>query len=429
MNEGQQPKVDPSWIRGMTQRRMSRRDLFKYAGVGAGAVSLSAILAACGGEDTLGGGGSGGTDVDPAQIFAGEPNGIVNFANWPLYIDKSKDKNGDTIYPTLIQFTKETGIEVNYQDIINSNEEFFGKIQPQLSAGDSTGWDIIVITNGQQLTALIENGWVLPLDTTKRPNFDANAAEWAKNPSFDPGNKYSMAWQSGITGLSVNTSVTDLELKSAEDLYNFPQSSVGMLTGDMPDWAMIQLGIDPKTSGPEEWKEAAAWLIKLRDSGVVRGFYGQEYTTQLTQGNLAASMAWSGDVLYYGLWAGEPVEFVFPENGALLWIDNMLIPQGAENPVDALTLMDYYYVPEVATKVAEWVLYMSPVPETQELIAADAKKFERFQGYSRKLQETAENPYLFPDQEFLSRTSFGVDLKTDEERREFNGTFLPISEG
>jgi spermidine/putrescine transport system substrate-binding protein len=429
MNADKQPKLDPSWIRGMTQRRVSRRDLLKYAGVGAGAVSLSAILAACGGGDQLGGTSSGGTQADPSKIFAGEPNGQVNFANWPLYIDKSKDKDGNTIYPSLIQFTKQTGIEVNYQDIINSNEEFFGKLQPQLQAGDSTGWDIIVITNGQQLTALLENGWVLPLDPSKRPNFDAHAAEWAKNPSYDPGNKYSMAWQSGITGLAVNTDLTDIELKSAEDLYKFPQGSVGLLTGDMPDWTMIQLGIDPKSSGPAEWKEAAAWLTKLRDSGVVRGFYGQDYTTPMTQGNLVANMAWSGDVLYYGLWAGQTeLQFVFPEDGALLWIDNMLVPQGAENPVDASMLMDYVYQPDVATMIAEWVLYMSPVPETQKLIAADAKKYERFQGYSRKLQETAESPYLFPDQTFLSRTSFGVDLKTDEERREYNGIFLPISE-
>jgi spermidine/putrescine transport system substrate-binding protein len=431
MSEDQQvPQIDPSFLRGMTQRRVSRRDLFKYAGAGAGALSLSAILAACGGGSSAPGGGGGATSQDPSKIFAGEPNGKVNFANWPLYIDKGKDKDGNVIYPSLIQFKKETGIDVNYQDVINSNEEFFGKLQPQLQAGDSTGWDIIVITNGQQFTVLTENGWVTPLDTTKRPNFDKNAAEWAKDPTYDPGNKYSMAWQSGITGIAVNTDLTDIEVKSAQDLFKLPQGSVGMLTGDMPDWTMIQLGIDPQTSGPAEWKEAAAWLTKLRDSGVIRGFYGQDYTTPMTQGNLVANMAWSGDVLYYGLWAGYPnLQFVFPADGALLWIDNMLIPQGAENPVDAMTLMDYVYRPDVATMIAEWVLYMSPVPETQKLIAADAAKFaDKYKGYSNKLEQTSESPYLFPSQDFLSQTSFGVDLKTDDERREYNGTFLPISE-
>jgi spermidine/putrescine transport system substrate-binding protein len=141
-------------------------------------------------------------------------------------------------------------------------------------------------------------------------------------------------------------------------------------------------------------------------------------------------MAWSGDVLYYGLWGGLSfLSFVFPTEGALLWIDNMLVPQGAENPVDALTLMDYVYQPDVATMIAEWVLYMSPVPDTQKLIAADAAKWaDKSKGYSNKLQQTSESPYLFPSQDFLSRTSFGVELKTDEERREFNGIFLPISE-
>jgi spermidine/putrescine transport system substrate-binding protein len=205
-----------------------------------------------------------------------------------------------------------------------------------------------------------------------------------------------------------------------------------MLKADMPDFVMINLGIDPKTSGPDEWKEAAAWLTKQRDSGTVRQYYTQGYIDDLTGGNLSATMAWSGDVLYNALWAGyDNLEFVFPDDGALLWIDNMLVPVGAANPAGAMKVMDFYYRPEIATMVTEWVLYMSPVPATKELILKDAQKAhdQGYKGYSNKLYGTARNPYLYPDEQFLSSTSFGRQLKTDEEVQEWNAIFLPISQG
>ena len=84
-------------------------------------------------------------------------------------------------------------------------------------------------------------------------------------------------------------------------------------------------------------------------------------------------MGWSGDVLYYAIWEDYPFEFVVPEGGAVLWIDNMLIPANSANPQGAYKMMDFYYDPENAQMVTEWVLYMSPVPEVQELIAAHGR--------------------------------------------------------
>jgi spermidine/putrescine transport system substrate-binding protein len=204
-----------------------------------------------------------------------------------------------------------------------------------------------------------------------------------------------------------------------------------MLEGDMPDLVMINLGIDPLTSGPEEWREAAAWLRMQQESGTVRAYYGNDYLTELQNGNLSASLAWSGDVLYSEVWLGYDMEFVFPEGGALLFIDNMLIPAGAQNPVGAAQLMDFYYDPQVATMVTEWVLYMSPVPQTQELIVQDAEAAEEdgFKGYANKLYQTAESEFLYPSDEFLSRTSFGFTNWTDEAAEEWDSIFLPISQG
>ncbi len=429
--------IDDRAMHEMMRRRLTRRSVLKGAGMGVAGFSLASFLAACGSANDDGsGGGGGGTGsqgLDISQIYAGEPGDTVNFANWPFYLDQSKDENGQVYNPSLAAFQDQTGITVNYQDVINSNEEFFGRLRPVLEGGDDTGWDIIVITNGRTFTALTANDWVYPLDPSKRPNFDANAASWAKSPFYDPDNTHGMAWQSGLDGIGVNPSLVNGEITKLDDMANPDKvgtAQVGMLKYDMPDFVMLNLGIDPVTSGPDEWREAADWLQMQKDTGVVRGYYGNDYLDEMRGGNLSATMAWSGDVIYSKIWLGFDLEFVFPEGGALLWIDNMLIPAGAQNPVGAMEVMDYYFDPAAATMVTEWVQYMSPVPATQELMLADADQAESDgdKGVANKLRASAESPYLYPSEEFLAKTSFGRPLETDEEAAEWDAIFLPISQ-
>ncbi len=430
MTESRKP-IDPalaaSWMRGMTQRRVSRRDLIKYGGASVGTLSLASILAACG--DDGGGTGDGETPSGSTVDFGAPPGDTINFANWPLYIDKGKLPNGEKGYPSLYEFQQRTDITVNYNDEIQANDSFFGELLPQLQAGQDTGRDIIVITNGRELNALIVNGWLTELDASRRPNFDANAASWAKDPDFDPGNKYSMAWQSGLTGLAWNTEKVSQPLTTMDDLMNpdiVGTNSVGMLKADMPDLVMINLGITPADSGPAEWQEAADWIQMLKDSGTVRTFYDQGYIDDFTAGNLSATMAWSGDVLYYKIWENGPYDFTVPEGGALLWIDNMLIPANSANPQGAYQLMDFVYQPEIAQMITEWVLYMSPVPAVQDLIAAHAA--EESGGYAADLEATASSEFLWPDDALLARTPFGRNLTTDEEREEWDNIFIPLTE-
>ena len=417
-------------LQEVMRRKLTRRGFLKGAGIGAAGIGAASVLPSCGG-----GIGTGETDVTPADLFGGPMEDEVHFANWPVYIDKAKDpETGERYSPSLRMFEEETGVSVNYAEVIQENASFFGKLQPQLQAGQATGWDIIVMTNGWEFTALVRNGWVYPLDTTKRPNFDGNALDWAADPPFDPGAQHSMAYQSGITGMVYNADLIApiATLDDLADPSKVPPDSVGMIKADMPDFVMINLWIDPTTSGPDGWREAADWLIKQRETGVVRQYYEQGYVDDLTAGNLAASMAWSGDVFYYQVWGGYPnLEFVFPEGGGYLWTDNMMVPAGAANPVAALALMDWFYRPDIATMLQEFIFYMSPCAGTQELILEDAAAAEEegSKGYANKLRATAENEYLFPSDELLARCSFGRQLETDEEKEEWDSIFEPISEG
>jgi spermidine/putrescine transport system substrate-binding protein len=426
------PTPDPaSLLRGMTMRRTSRRNMMKYMGVSVGALSLSSILAACGGGDDDGATATG-TESGAGNMpdYAAAPGTALNFANWPLYIDKARE-DGQTIYPSLVEFTGTSGISVNYEDVINDNAAFVSTLIPQLSSGQSTGWDVIVVTNGREFETLKQNQWIYELDPTRRPNFDANAADWAKDPEFDPGNKYGMCWQSGLTGIGYNTELVAGPIASLDDLMNpdlVGQNMVGILKAEIPDLAMNHLGIDPPTSTPEDWQEAADWIQMLKDSGTVRQWYDQGYVDDFTAENLSATTGWSGDVLYYAIWEDYPFEFVVPSGGGTLWIDNMMIPVNAENPSGAYQMMDFYYQPEVAQLVTEWVLYMSPVPAVQALIAAHAEEVKD-EAYAEDLRLTAESPLLWPDDELLANVSFGRNLTTQEERDEWDAIFLPVFEG
>jgi spermidine/putrescine transport system substrate-binding protein len=410
----------PSFARGLTQRRLSRRNMLKIGGMSVGALGMSQILAACGSSSS-----GGGSNAAPAVNFDPSTAGdTINFSNWPLYIDKSHGS-----YPSLDKFKQETGITVNYNDEINDNAAFFGELLPQFQAGTDTGRDIIVITNGEYLTAILGNGWATELDPSLRPNFDKYAASWAKSPSYDPDNKHTMAWQSGLTGLGWNTEMVNQTPTKLDDMMStdyFPPNSVGVLKADAPDLVMINLGIDPITSTQDDWNQAADWLKRLRDSETFYAAYDQGYVDDLNAKNLSGTMAWSGDILYYKIWAGKPYEFIMPEGGALLWIDNMLIPAHSANPAGALQLMDFFYNPVNAQMVTEWVLYMSPVPEVQNLIADHAKQASGKE--AEQLAETAASPMLWPDEALLSQVSLGRPLASQDESDAWHNTFDTIWE-
>ena len=163
---------------------------------------------------------------------------------------------------------------------------------------------------------------------------------------------------------------------------------------DVGNVGMLKLGIDPETSTPADWRAAAAALTRQRDAGQVRGYYQQSYIDELTSGRTWISMAWSGDVFQQNLSSGTDLRFVIPDEGGTLWTDNMVIPKYAQNPVDAMMLMDWYYRPEIAAQLTESINYISAVPAARPIIARDAA---RASGPTRRLlHEVATSELVWP---------------------------------
>jgi spermidine/putrescine transport system substrate-binding protein len=405
-------------VHGLTQRRLSRRELLRYAGAGVGAVGLAAFLEACGIQSQKSkSAASPGFDWQKWWNQQ-KQTGTLDFGNWPLYID-AVQKGGKTIHPSINLFTKETGIKVNYSEPIQDDPSFFGKIQPQLAAGQSIGYDIIVITNGIYLTKLIELNYLTPLDQTRLKNFRANAAPKYQNPSYDPGNKHSMAWQSGFTGIGYNPKLTDKVLgrpvNSLNDLLNPAfKHKVGMFgdNQDFPNMGLVAVGVNPEVSTVSDWNRAADWLKKQRDAGLVRQYYEQNYIKPLSSGDIALSMAWSGDIFQANASSNAGLKFVIPQEGGLVWTDNMCIPMHAQHPVDAMIYMDFVYRPDVAAMLADGIDYITPVPGAQAVL----QKID---------PPIAKDPLVFPPADWYSKVH-RYRVLTPSEEQEWNGIFEPI---
>lgn len=417
----------------LSNRRLSRRQLLKYAGASFGALGAAQILAACGDDGGGGGTQNAGASQVGSQAWWGqqEPGDTLVIANWSLYMDKKKDAQGNVVYPSLELFTKETGIEVDYREVIDTLDTFFSKIQPQLQAGQALGYDVIPgFTNGKYFDAMVRLGYVVPIDRTAVPNFDEHAAEVYKDPAYDPGNEHSIAFMSGITGIAYDPTLTGREITTFQDLLD-PEfkGKVGMLgdTLDMPNFALVGIGVDPVTSTPEDWQRAADTLIEARDSGIVRQFYGANYINALSRGDVALTMGWSGDV-YSSNKSGDPegLQFVVPEEGAVIWTDNIVIPQGSANPAGAMEWMNFIYQPEIMAMMTEWIAYIPPVPAARDVILQDAASASGAD--AEVLRTLADSPLVFPSDEDLTKLK-RYRILTPEEEQQWNAIFQQVYQG
>ena len=373
---------------------------------------MSALLAACGIEGSAA--REGDRLVNWAEYWRSQKKtDQLNFANWPLYIDQEHGKS-----ESLEDFTKATGIKVDYEAVIQDNAPFYATIEPLLQAQEATGYDIVVMTNGWYLTQMIANQFLVELDHSKLPNFARYASPLVKSPNYDPGNRYSVTWQTGFTGIAYNSKIIKRPITSFNDLADPAfKGHVGMMNDntELGSMALLRLGIKPENSTPKEWAESTKWLEKQREN--VLGYYDQSYIQYLENGDTWISQAWSGDIYQANLSGYPHLKYVVPSEGQIVWHDNMLIPRQAQNPLSALDWMNFYYTPKIAGIVEDWVNYVCPVPKAQQYIQDVLKD-----------PGVAKSPLVFPPAS-IDKVSYTYYVYKDyNEYETWNDTYNPIIE-
>jgi spermidine/putrescine transport system substrate-binding protein len=262
---------------------------------------------------------------------------------------------------------------------------------------------------------LIRLGWVQELDKGNIPNA-SNLEDNLVDVEFDKGRKYSLPWQSGFTGIgynpdatggkkieSIDQLLTDKTLKGRVTLLTEMRDTVGMV--------LLAMGKDPASFTDADFDAAMTELQNARDAGQFRGFTGNEYTSGLASGEIAACLAWTGDVVQ--LQADNPkLGYALPSTGHMIWSDNFVIPNQAQHKKNAEQLINYYYDPKVMAQVADWVNYIPPVKGTKDALTADDP-------------DVADNPLIFPDDEVRAHAHVFRGLSEDEETK-YNKQFQSL---
>jgi spermidine/putrescine transport system substrate-binding protein len=365
--------------------RITRKTFIRRAAASGSLLTVPGLLAACGGG---GGGGTsaGGTTQQLAKT--------LHFSNWTLYMDRNLKNH---TFPSLIAFQKKTGTHVDYVQDINDNESFYHKIQPLLAHGQSPGRDIVVLTdNDRYLGLMLKNGYAEKLDKSAIPNMK-NLVDVQKHPSFDPNRDYTLPWQSGMTGIAYNETLTNPVL-SIDDLLENPKLK-GKITvlNDMADaltLVMLSNGDDPAKVTDKSFNAAYNRIKKAADNGQIRAFTGNEYAASLAKGDLSAAMSWSGDIPQL---ADPHIHWNVAKDGGAIWTDNMLIPKGGD-VYTASVYMNYVYDPKVQGLMEAGdpkqnitgIYYIPPVKGA----GAWAKKYN---------PPIGSNPLIFPSEETLNK--------------------------
>jgi spermidine/putrescine transport system substrate-binding protein len=311
-----------------------------------------------------------------ASPAAGTPR-QVNLAIWSNYVSDE----------TLKEFERRTGIQVAVSNY-SSNEELLAKLQ----AGAS-GYDVVVPSD-YMVFAMSKLGLLKEVDRAKLPHASSLDPRFLKKP-FDPENRYSVPYDWGTTGIAVNRSLYKGKIAGWKDLFTNPElKGKFTLLDDVRETigaALKAQGLSLNTKSAEDLKKARELLFKARAN--VKAF-SSEAKMPLVNGETAVAHIYVSDALQAQRETGGKVEYVLPVEGGTLWIDNLVIPQGAAHVAEAHEFIDYLL--EAKTNLAT----------VNAILVSPANK----DVFALLPPELQKNPGLFPGEKALAKFEMMEDL-------------------
>jgi spermidine/putrescine-binding protein len=302
-----------------------------------------------------------------AACGGGQPaaSNELNLYGWSEYVPQA----------LLDKFTEETGIKVNY-DTYSSNEELMAKLQ----AGAS-GYDVI-IPSDYTVSILTAQGFLEEVDLAQIPNF-ANVDPQLQNPYFDPGNKYTVPYQWGTTGLVIDTGkITQPITKWAQIWDPAFKERLVMLDDEREVLGMVlmTLGYDKNSIDPVQLEEAKQKLIELMPN--IRLFDSDSPKTALLSGEVSLGLTWNGEASLAHI-ENPDIQYICPEEGCGIWFDNLAIPKGAPHKDAALKFMNFVLDPANSLMITKEFPYSSANLKALELLKTeDPTKYEEYMGYA-----------------------------------------------
>lgn len=346
------------------------------------------LIAACGGAAPAAPAADDGADETSSEVTSercGDPSRLdsdLNVYNWTDYIDPD----------ILTQFEEECGVKVVY-DTFSSNEDLLAKLQ----AG-ATGYDVIVPSD-YMVTIMRQLDMLKPLDKENIPNL-SNLLPLFEDPPYDPGLQYSVPYQWGTTGIGYDIDATGevpdswtwiFDPAKAEQfegkisLLNDQRETIGA--------ALKYLGHSMNSVDEAELEEAKQVILAIKP--FVATFDSDSFGDLLVSGETVIGHGWSGGY-YQDIYASEDetLAYVIPQEGGVIWTDNMSIPKTAPHPYTAEVFINYILDPEIGAQLTNFNYYGSPNAAAEPFIE----------------EGVLSDPGIYPPQETLDKLEFLADL-------------------
>ncbi|ODP97478.1 MULTISPECIES: ABC transporter substrate-binding protein [Salinivibrio] len=303
---------------------------------------------------------------------------VLNLYNWAEYMPMD----------VIEAFEEEYQVDVNYSTF-ESNEAMYAK----LKLLNSEGYDL-AFASTYFIERMVNEEMLANIDKSQISHFD-NLRPGLLGQPFDKNNDYSLPYVFGVTGISYNSDYVDgSKVAKWADLWRDDFNGQVMLLNDVRDvfgMALKAQGHSINSTEEAEIKQAYEYLRELRDNVVV--YNSDAPHVPFVTGEVSIGQQWNGNA-YMAQQEIEGIEFVYPQEGAILWMDNFIIPKNAEHKTLAHQFIDFMYRPENQAKLVEEFGYPAPNTNAAEYLEAELK----------------ENSTIFPSDEAVNKGEFTNDV-------------------
>ncbi len=294
----------------------------------------------------------------------------LNLLNWRFYIGDNTIKNFEKEFNAIVN--------VNYYA---SNEECYSKVK------NSPGEYDIIIPSDYMVDIMINENLLSKLDMSKLPNIKhIDSLFLGENKGFDFKDEYSAPYMWGSTGFARNRDYIDKEIKSWKDVFNGSSKNITVLDDIRFTLGSVLMFLDkdPNTLNKTDIEAAASYLKSNSDR--IKVWTQDSPKDMLINGDALVSYAWSGDVLQAAK-QNNAIEYILPEDGALIFQDGICIPKGAPHNELAHEFINFILRPDVSAEITNTIMYGNPNTTAHQLI----KPF------------ILNNKAIFPEKEYLEK--------------------------
>lgn len=314
---------------------------------------------------------------------ANEEN-CINVYSWGEFIANGEDGNINVNK----EFTRRTGIKVNYKTFQN-NEELFAKL-----AGGGADYDVI-IPSDYMISRLIENNMLEPLNFDNIPNYNL-IDEKFKNLNFDPQNKYSVPYMWGLIGIFYNKKEVDIPENEIDWNILWQEkykNKILMFDNARDSFAisLLRLGYSLNTTKPSEWNRAADELIKQKP--LVQAYVMDQIFDKMANGEAVLAPYYAGDAATL-IKNNSDIGFVIPKTGTNKFVDSMCIPKNSKHKENAEKYINFMCETDISLANLKQTGYSTPQKAAYESLSNEIKK----------------NKIFYPDNDIMEKSDIFVNL-------------------